>query len=347
MYTTLLLATALISVVIGRPKPDVSPECKDVPTNPVAHMIGAQFLAIPGCSGTSGSSQVEEVPPVPSNTISTPSPSARPSSPPVTSSSPSTAGSTGSSGTGNGTGSTGGTGSSGSSGSSTGSSTGSSGSGSSSTGSGSSGGNASMSTSGDNLSRTFSASITRYGQGPDGTPGTDNSCQHNQGACGNNPISGYTAAANVFLFVNGASGTGGVDASGVPGKACGTCWRVTGTSDFAGKPMSITPVVVLITNECAAALPGQKKNLCGMTSFDDHDDNGNEVLIDLCMDSGASRGFWGPPPWGASDGSATQVDCSEWCGTFADGKKSGPPGCSAPGETWELQDKSGNPSTFY
>ena len=189
-----------------------------------------------------------------------------------------------------------------------------------------------MDSSGGAVGQLYNSSITRYGQGPPGTPGTDHHCQSNEGACENNPMAGWTAAASQFLFFNGGAGIGG--------SACGTCWRVTGSTDSSGNPMSCTPIVVMITNECAAQLPGQEVNLCGMSSLDQLNKLNATVNIDLCMDSGASQAFWGPPPWGTSVGTAHQVSCaSEWCGTWSNGTKSGPVGCSAPGADWAVTTK--------
>lgn len=306
MYNTLLLATAFACTVAGRPSPDVTPHCKDIPVNP--YLPSYLQNKIPGCDGSSAvtnpNARLGNIPVVDQSqgTVQSPPPAVN-SPPPAVNSPPplypnivqQNYGSNPSSSP-----------------------------------------RPQLSSGGADLSRNFSASITRYGEGPAGTPGTDDSCHHNQGACGNNPINGYTAAVGVFLYVNGASGMGGDGSPGVPGKACGTCWRVEGVSDLSHVPMQITPIVVLITNECAAAPPGEPVNSCGMKSFDEHDVHGNEVLVDLCMDTGASQAFWGPPPWGASIGSTVQVECSEWCGTWANGTKSGPAGCVPGTAPWEV-----------
>ena len=118
--------------------------------------------------------------------------------------------------------------------------------------------------------------------------------------------------------------------------ACGTCWKIDGGNDASGKPISSTPIVVMITNECAAQDPGQPVNLCGMASLTETNSMGMNVNIDLCMDSGATQAFWGQPPWGTMTGQAQQVDCSEWCGVYADGTQSGPDGCQAPAATWAV-----------
>ena len=95
--------------------------------------------------------------------------------------------------------------------------------------------------------------------------------------------------------------------------------------------------MVLITNECAAQDPGQPVNLCGMGSLTEANSLGANVNIDLCMDSGASQGFFGPPPWGTVVGTAQQVDCAaRWCGVWSNGTRSGPVGCKAPGADYAV-----------
>ena len=191
---------------------------------------------------------------------------------------------------------------------------------------------------GGDIGQLYKSSITRYGQGPPGTPGTDAHCQAHEGSCGNNPKSGYTAAASQFLYFNGGAGVGseGNTGGGSGGKACGTCWKITGDRDSADQPLHCDPIVVLITNECAAGPANEPPNLCGMSSLEEPNHLGMSVNIDICMDSGGTQAFWGNPPWGTAKGTTQQVDCSEWCGVFADGTKSGPPGCEAPAAPWAV-----------
>ncbi|KAI9762646.1 MAG: hypothetical protein M4579_000264 [Chaenotheca gracillima] len=297
----------LLSSLLGRTfaAPQGVPLC-NIPVNPAAAIIGEEFLEVPGCNGqdrpvvTLGTSTPLSATSVTSSAtldISSSTALPVPANPPSLSSTPA----------------------SGSKQPSTQSSTSENNTESSSASS-----SDSSSNSGTNIGQLYQSSVTRYGQGPPGTPGTDQHCQAHQGACGNNPQSGWTATASQFLYFNGGAGVGG--------SACGTCWRVTGATDSAHVPLSTTPTVVMITNECAAQLPGQEVNLCGMSSLSETNALGATVNIDLCMDSGASQAFFGAPPWGTAIGTAQQVDCaSEWCGTWADGTKSGPAGCSAPG----------------
>ena len=210
------------------------------------------------------------------------------------------------------------------------------------------------------IGKEYKSTVTRYGQGPrDKISGTDSDCQGHEGSCGNNPKSGWTAAASQLLYCHGGQsktgemlGNKGAKGGGNGGSACGTCWRVTGATDSSGASLGTTPIVVLITNECASSSGGDcsligsldnSANLCSQNTFSQANALGGNVNIDLCMDSGAAGGFFGPlgpsdpgTKWGTAVGTAQQVDCDEWCGTFADGTKSGPAGCSAPGINYPI-----------
>lgn len=329
VLTVLLLAASIQAAPQGS-------YCDQIPSNPVAGEIGAQYLTVPGCGGggggDNGNARAEKIsigangangangadggaqgaaasasastapstipsPPPSSQSTTEEDPSAEsPNSSPLPSpsSSPGTTTTT-----------------------SNNNSTMGSGGGGDSSG---------------NIGKMYKSSITRYGQGPPGTPGTDSHCQAHEGSCGNNPKTGFTAAASEFLYFHGGDGVGsqGNRGGGSGGLSCGTCWKIWGGSDMSGNTITNTPIVVLITNECATQLPGQEKNLCSQTSYEDANSLGDNINMDLCMDSGATQAFWGNPPWGATSGQAQQVDCGQWCGTFADGTKSGPEGCEAP-----------------
>ena len=303
-----LLAIILILATTARCAPQIFEKCREVPKNPVAERIGAEFLTIPGCDGTAGKKPdipiivPPEIDPLPvENNLPPPPPPANPSPLPVLN---------GGGGGGGGVSQTNTTGSALSAGDESG-----------------------------NIGQMYSSAITRYGQGPKPeTVGTDGNCQTNAGACGNNPRSGYTAALSEFLYFHGGTNVGsrGNTGGGNGGLACGTCWKLWGGNDGGGNAISSTPIVVLVTNMCAHELPGQEKNMCGMGSLEEKNAFQMNILVDLCMDSGASQAFWGPPPWGATTGRAQQVDCSQWCGIFADGRISGPPGCITNAADWAV-----------
>ena len=182
---------------------------------------------------------------------------------------------------------------------------------------------------GGSLSRDFSSMFTAYGSSVGGGK-SDGNCKIHENACGNNPQSGFTAAASAFLYYHGADGSG-IERDGHPGATCGTCWSITGKNKgTVGKTM-----VVFIDNECGRdpvlldAKTGKPKN-CNQRSLTDLNLVNAEITIDLCNDTGASMNFFGVPS-GESEGTAHQVSCDNWCGVLADGTKKGPEGCT-PGQ---------------
>jgi hypothetical protein len=151
--------------------------------------------------------------------------------------------------------------------------------------------------------QSFKATITTYGANI-GITSTDGNCNvANSDACGWNVASGYTAAASEALYNS--------PGSGVIGKACGSCWYITGTMDGNGNPVNTTPIVVTINNEC----PAQGNTLCAQSSLSDTNKFGAAVNIDLCSDSDAQLAFFGTQRGGFAQGTATSVPCSEWKGT--------------------------------
>ena len=325
--TRSLFALVYITVFVHA-APQYNSQCQQVPSNPYAAQIGAQYLEIPGCNGNAGGQSYSNnngpnsTPPASPTGSSPPPASPAGSSPLGTSNAQGTEDDDESECDSEPSGSANQPIPSSSSSTTTNSTT------SSSTQSNTGGGGGG----GGNIGQLYQSSITRYGQGPPGTGGTDSHCQSHQGSCGNNPKSGFTAAASEFLYFHGGAGVGsqGNAGGGSGGMSCGTCWKVWGGNDGSGKPIANTPIVVLITNECATQPAGEAPNLCSMTSLSETNSLGMNVNIDLCMDSGATQAFWGDPPWGTTTGRAQQVGCEQWCGVFADGRTSGPEGCQAP-----------------
>jgi len=127
-------------------------------------------------------------------------------------------------------------------------------------------------------------------------------------ACGKT-ASGFTAAISQLAF-GAPPGLGA-------GDACGRCFSLTANADpyspsFTGPFKSI---VVKATNLCPVA---GNEAWCGQTTSNPVNQFGASVHFDLCEDSGASEAFF-TSGRGAFTGSYTEVPCSQWSSTGADG----------------------------
>jgi len=146
------------------------------------------------------------------------------------------------------------------------------------------------------------ASFTQYGAGD--TFGSGN-CNTATTACGFYTSPGYSAAASQNLF--------GVGPGAGAGPACGTCYKLTSSTDSSGKTLSNAgnSIVVQITNLC----PAQGNPLCSQSGLTGTNQYGANVNFDLCIDSGASAAFFGNSGVGLALGTAEKVDCSQWKGS--------------------------------
>lgn len=92
--------------------------------------------------------------------------------------------------------------------------------------------------------QTYKASFTEYGSGDQNNSGN---CNVATTACGYYTNPGYSAAASQNIF-GAASGQGA-------GPGCGTCWRLTASTDSSGNKISGTKsIVVKVTNLCPGKL---------------------------------------------------------------------------------------------
>ncbi|MCJ1228056.1 hypothetical protein MMC12_004716 [Toensbergia leucococca] len=148
---------------------------------------------------------------------------------------------------------------------------------------------------------TYKASFTEYGAGD--TYGSGN-CNTATSACGWYSSPGYNAAASQNLF--GAGPGAGA------GPACGTCWRLTASTDSSGNTLhGAASIVVKVNNLCPAA----GNPLCAQTSLTDTNQYGANVNFDTCIDDGASAALFGSSGVALAIGTATEVSCTEWSGS--------------------------------
>lgn len=130
------------------------------------------------------------------------------------------------------------------------------------------------------------ATFTEYGTGDSmGSP----NCATAENACGE-PMSGFTAALSEAQF-----GAGPGDGAG---PACGTCYELTIDTDLDGNAVTQASVTVKVDNLC----PMDGNPLCGVPN-----EYGAEIHFDLCLDSGATDGFFTSAHAGM--GNATEVGC--------------------------------------
>lgn len=130
------------------------------------------------------------------------------------------------------------------------------------------------------------ASFTEYGSGDSmGSP----NCATSVNACGE-PGGGYTAALSQSQFGAGP-GEGA-------GPACGTCYKLTVTTDLSGQAVTENSVTVRINNLC----PTDGNPICAVPN-----QYGAEIHFDLCKDSGATNGFFTSSQAGI--GTAELVSC--------------------------------------
>ncbi|CAC9887846.1 unnamed protein product [Aureobasidium pullulans] len=117
------------------------------------------------------------------------------------------------------------------------------------------------------------------------------------------PQPGYSAAVSQNEF--------GVGTGAGAGPACGTCWKLTASTDSSGNSLSFgAPIVVQVTNLC----PAESNPLCAQNGLTGTNQYGANLNFDLCIDSGASAALFGSTGVGLAVGSAEQVDCSSWSG---------------------------------
>lgn len=96
------------------------------------------------------------------------------------------------------------------------------------------------------------------------------------------------------------------------GPACGTCWFLETFVDATGRTFK-SNITAMVNEVCPASNDGgicAQKNLHGsLNSW------GAQVNFNLCIDSGASDGLFGPDSdFGLAVGRATRVDCKDWEG---------------------------------
>ncbi|KAK4693937.1 hypothetical protein P7C71_g3553, partial [Lecanoromycetidae sp. Uapishka_2] len=139
---------------------------------------------------------------------------------------------------------------------------------------------------GGSTSGSFTASFTEYGSND--ADGSGN-CNTASAACGfyNNP--GYNAAISQAVF--GAGPGGGA------GPACGHCYKLMPDAPSANS------IVVKVNNLC----PDDGNPMCNYPENVD-------VNFDLCKDDLAASGLFGTAGPFQVNGTAVQVDCSEWSG---------------------------------
>lgn len=120
----------------------------------------------------------------------------------------------------------------------------------------------------------------------------------------NTPIQpGYSAAVSQNEF--------GVGTGAGAGPACGTCWKLTASTDSSGNKKTFgNPIVVQVTNLC----PAESNPLCAQNGLSGTNQYGANLNFDLCIDSGASAALFGNSGVGLAVGSAEEVSCSEWSG---------------------------------
>ncbi|KAB2575840.1 putative endoglucanase v-like protein [Lasiodiplodia theobromae] len=151
-----------------------------------------------------------------------------------------------------------------------------------------------------NAGTTYKATMTAYGS-------SDNNGSGNcvkTGACGFYFNPGYSAAVSQNLYGAGP-GEGA-------GPACGKCYALTAEKDSTGNTLSGTKtVVVRVDNLC----PASGNNVCSMGSLSETNSYGANVNFDLCIDSGANTAVFGGNDIGLAQGTAEEVDCSQWSGT--------------------------------
>ncbi|EOD45143.1 Endoglucanase v-like protein [Neofusicoccum parvum] len=146
----------------------------------------------------------------------------------------------------------------------------------------------------------YKATMTAYGS-------SDNNGSGNcvkTGACGYYFDPGYTAAVSQNLY--------GVGPSEGAGPACGKCYALTAEKDSSGNALSGAgkSVVVRVDNLC----PASGNSVCSMKTLSDTNSYGANVNFDLCIDSGASKAVFGGDDIGLAQGTAEEVDCSQWSG---------------------------------
>ncbi|KAH0280771.1 glycoside hydrolase family 45 protein, partial [Aureobasidium melanogenum] len=147
---------------------------------------------------------------------------------------------------------------------------------------------------------SYKASFTEYGSTD--TWGSGN-CNVATTACGFYTSPGYSAAVSQNEF--------GVGDGAGAGPACGTCWKLTASTDSSGNKKSFGgPIVVQVTNLC----PADSNPLCAQNGLSGTNQYGANLNFDLCIDSGASAALFGSTGVGLAVGTAEQVDCSEWSG---------------------------------
>ncbi|THV75762.1 hypothetical protein D6D28_01603, partial [Aureobasidium pullulans] len=147
---------------------------------------------------------------------------------------------------------------------------------------------------------SYKASFTQYGSTD--TWGSGN-CNVATTACGFYTSPGYSAAVSQNEF--------GVGTGAGAGPACGTCWKLTASTDSSGNSLSFgAPIVVQVTNLC----PAESNPLCAQNGLTGTNQYGANLNFDLCIDSGASAALFGSTGVGLAVGSAEQVDCSSWSG---------------------------------
>ena len=114
---------------------------------------------------------------------------------------------------------------------------------------------------------------------------------------------GYSAAVSQNEF--------GVGDGAGAGPACGTCWKLTASTDSSGNKKTFgNPIVVQVTNLC----PADSNPLCAQNGLSGTNQYGANLNFDLCIDSGASAALFGSSGVGLAVGQAEQVDCSQWSG---------------------------------
>jgi hypothetical protein len=114
---------------------------------------------------------------------------------------------------------------------------------------------------------------------------------------------GYSAAVSQNEF--------GVGTGAGAGPACGTCWKLTASTDSSGNKKTFgAPIVVQVTNLC----PSESNPLCAQNGLSGTNQYGANLNFDLCIDSGASAALFGSSGVGLAVGSAEQVDCGQWSG---------------------------------
>ncbi|CAD0098539.1 unnamed protein product [Aureobasidium mustum] len=144
---------------------------------------------------------------------------------------------------------------------------------------------------------SYKASFTQYGSTD--TWGSGN-CNVATTACGF-----YTSVPAVSQNEFGVG-----DGAGA-GPACGTCWKLTASTDSSGNKKTFgSPIVVQVTNLC----PADSNPLCAQNGLSGTNQYGANLNFDLCIDSGASAALFGSSGVGLAVGQAEQVDCSQWSG---------------------------------